>query len=76
MPIEGVTIVLKNTRTGAISDIKGEFTISASKGAELVISNIGYETKTIIVESSSLTILMALSNMGTGSPNHTICGLN
>lgn len=58
LPIEGVTIVLKNTRTGAISDIKGEFTISASKGAELVISNIGYETKTIIVESSSLTILM------------------
>ncbi len=63
LPIEGVTIVLKNTRIGTISDNKGEFTISASKGAELILSNIGYETKTIIVEGTSLSVLMEPSSI-------------
>lgn len=48
-PIIGANIVVVGTSDGTISDIEGNFTISASKGDVLRISFIGFMDKTITV---------------------------
>jgi TonB-linked SusC/RagA family outer membrane protein len=44
-PVAGATVSVKGTSTGTSTNPNGEFTISAAKGATLVISNIGFAEK-------------------------------
>lgn len=44
-PIAGASVTIKNTSTGTTTNLKGEYTISAAKGAILVFSNIGFTSK-------------------------------
>lgn len=48
-PIIGASIMIKGTKTGVVTDVNGSFSISASQGATLVISFIGYSAKEIVV---------------------------
>ena len=50
MPIIGVNIMEKGTTRGTITDLDGNYTLDVSPDAELVISYIGYNTKTISVK--------------------------
>lgn len=43
-PLIGVTVLVKNTTNGTVTDIDGQFTIHASPGDHLVFSYVGYET--------------------------------
>jgi TonB-linked SusC/RagA family outer membrane protein len=52
-PIHGAAVLLKNTNMGTTTDSNGNFSINASSGSTLVISNIGYETLTIPVDGKS-----------------------
>lgn len=52
-PIFGANIVIKGTKITATTDNNGMFTISALKGAVLVVSFVGYESKEITVGSES-----------------------
>lgn len=55
-PIVGATVKAENTSVGAITDISGVFDLKAN-ATKLVITNIGYETKTIdVVDGKSLSI--------------------
>ena len=55
-PIVGATVKAENTSVGAITDISGVFDLKAN-ATKLVITNIGYETKTIdVVGGKSLSI--------------------
>lgn len=45
----GVTVQLKGTFTGAITDFEGKFLLNADIGKTLVFSFIGYKTKEIVV---------------------------
>lgn len=55
----GVTIQLKGTMKGTITDFDGNFSIEASQGETLVISYIGYKTQEIVVSNNSnLTIML------------------
>lgn len=55
----GVTIQLKGTMKGTITDFDGNFSIEASQGEILVISYIGYKTQEIVVSNNSnLTIML------------------
>jgi len=45
----GVTVGVKGTTKGVITDGDGAFTISVASGATLVFSYIGYETKEVVV---------------------------
>lgn len=49
-PVIGATIQVKGSETGVISDINGDFTISVSPKATLVVSYIGYRTKEISLD--------------------------
>ena len=48
-PVAGATVTVKGTNTGTSTNTKGEFTIPASKGAVLVITNVGFAEKELTV---------------------------
>jgi outer membrane receptor protein involved in Fe transport len=60
--IEGATIMVKGSSKGVASDPSGGFTLEASGKVELVISAMGYTSKT--VEASGSSILVALPPSG------------
>ena len=53
LPLEGVTVLEKNTKNGTLTDSKGIFKLSVKQGAVLVISEVGFE-KVEVKSSSSL----------------------
>ena len=62
-PLVAVSVVLKGTPQGTITNESGAFTISAPPGSTLVLSSVGYESKEIkLGNQSSLTITLSLTN--------------
>ena len=57
-PLTGVTIKVKGATLGAVTDIDGNFTLKAAKGAVLECSYVGYTTQTVAVTGASLHIVM------------------
>ena len=55
-PLIGVTVLLKGSASGTVTDIDGNFLIKASKGETLVISYIGYKTQEILLASDKATL--------------------
>jgi TonB-linked SusC/RagA family outer membrane protein len=53
LPLPGATVLIKGTTSGASSDFDGKYTITASQGATLVFSFIGYNSQEVRVSSSS-----------------------
>lgn len=47
--ISGASVEVKGTNTGTTTNNNGEFTITAARGATLVVTNIGYATQEIVV---------------------------
>ncbi len=65
-PIPGVSIKIKDGKTGTISAIDGSFTIDAKAGDQLVFSFIGYTTQQILVGSANainVTLNQITSNL-------------
>ncbi len=59
-PIIGANVVVVGTSNGTISDVEGNFTISASQGDVLKVSFIGFVDKTVTVaEQTTLQIVLA-----------------
>jgi hypothetical protein len=56
-PIAGASIVEKNSKSGVSAAPDGSFTISVKKGAKVVVSAVGYETREV---SSSATMMIQL----------------
>ncbi|TDN98410.1 SusC/RagA family TonB-linked outer membrane protein [Sunxiuqinia elliptica] len=52
-PLIGVTIIIKNTATGTVTDVDGSFVINAPQGSSLVFSYIGFKKQEIVVESQN-----------------------
>jgi TonB-dependent SusC/RagA subfamily outer membrane receptor len=52
-PVIGASIKVKGTGSGTITDVAGEFSLKASKGAVLVISYVGYATKDMPVGAAA-----------------------
>ena len=60
-PLIGATVMVKETKSGTVTDFDGNFTTKIAKGQTLVISYIGYETKNIKYTGQA-TINVALEN--------------
>ncbi|HAL63950.1 MAG: SusC/RagA family TonB-linked outer membrane protein [Bacteroidetes bacterium 38_7] len=58
--LPGVTIVVKNTTTGTVTDINGNYSITVPKGSTLAFSFVGYQTQEFVIETSQ-TLNVALS---------------
>jgi len=63
-PLGGVTVVVKGTKHGVVTDANGRFTLAANIGDVLEISSIGFETQSYPIKnaSSALTIVLKHSD--------------
>ncbi len=52
-PVAGAAVQIKNTKKAAITNGDGTFSIAAKKGDELIVSYIGYDTKTTVVNDDA-----------------------
>lgn len=52
--LPGVTVLLKGTTTGTVTDIDGNYSISVGDAATLVFSFVGYETQEVTVGGQSV----------------------
>jgi TonB-linked SusC/RagA family outer membrane protein len=73
--IPGVSVVVKGTTTGTITDIDGNFSLSAANGATLTISSVGYATQEVNVTGSTLNIAMAEDTKQLGEVIVTALGI-
>jgi TonB-linked SusC/RagA family outer membrane protein len=58
-PVIGATIQIKGTSQGTVSDMDGNFTLSAPAGGTLVISYVGYRTQEVPVSANVNVELVA-----------------
>uniref|UniRef100_UPI003563F005 carboxypeptidase-like regulatory domain-containing protein n=1 Tax=Lutibacter sp. TaxID=1925666 RepID=UPI003563F005 len=63
LPLPGVSIIVKGTTVGAITDFDGNYTIKASKGDKLTFSFIGMNTAEISIDKNNI-ISVYLSENG------------
>ena len=62
--LPGVTVVVKNTTTGTVTDADGKYSIKVNKDAVLVFSYVGYTTQEITVsEQKSLDISLSVGTL-------------
>lgn len=57
-PLIGVSVLIKGTSLGTITDIDGNFTLEAKKGDMLEISYIGYKTENIKVTGTKIKLTL------------------
>ena len=57
-PLIGVSVLVKGTTNGAVTDLDGNFTLEASEGAMLEISYIGYSTQTVAATTAPIKVVM------------------
>ncbi|MDY9917536.1 MAG: TonB-dependent receptor [Proteiniphilum sp.] len=62
-PVIGATIQIKGTSQGTVSDIDGNFNLSAPAGGTLVISYVGYQTQEVPVSANVSVQLSADSEL-------------
>jgi TonB-linked SusC/RagA family outer membrane protein len=61
-PLEGVSVLVKGTRTGAITDVNGNFSITVPDDAVLVFSSVGYENAEVNVNGqSTMSVVLKIS---------------
>jgi TonB-linked SusC/RagA family outer membrane protein len=63
--LPGVSILVKGTTRGTVTDADGKYTIEASEGATLVFSSVGYVTQEIAIGSSNVIDIILVSDVKT-----------
>ncbi len=58
--IPGVTVAVKNTTTGAVTDVDGKYSVKVNAGAILVFSYVGYTTQEVTIKDQKV-VNVALS---------------
>ncbi len=74
-PLSGVTVILKGTSVGVISDGNGKFSIMAPQNSTLTFSYLGYETKDVYVETGTNSLEVILSSSATVMDNVVVTAL-
>ena len=57
-PIVGASVLVKGTSIGASTNVDGQFSVKAAKGATLTVSYIGYATKEVTVTGPKLVVTL------------------
>ena len=60
--LPGVSVKVKATNVGAVTDINGNFTINAPQGSTLVFTYIGFATKEVRVSGTDLVVKLSESH--------------
>ncbi len=64
LPIPGVSVVVKGTTTGTITDMDGKYNIKVWQGKELLFSFIGMKNTTVIAEGGVINVKMEPESIG------------
>mgnify|MGYP001815094684 CR=1 FL=1 len=82
-PLPGVSVIVKNTSVGTVTDFNGRYSINANDGDILVFSYVGFDTQEIVVTSNTIDVEMkagvALDEIiliGSRNPNRTAMELS
>ncbi|MBV8388280.1 MAG: SusC/RagA family TonB-linked outer membrane protein, partial [Mucilaginibacter sp.] len=76
VPLPGVSIKVKGTGTGTVSDANGLFSINVPDNAVLIVSFIGYDTQEIAVTGkTSINVTLTSSNKGLNEVVVTALGI-
>lgn len=84
-PIIGAAVRLKGSSQGVITDIEGHFEIQAAPGDQLFVSSVGYTSKTIRVEKTTILSItlsedaktlqnVVVTAFGTGQKKESVTG--
>lgn len=57
-PLIGVSILVKGSTSGTVTDLDGNFNLNVPKGAVLEVSYVGYVTQIVTVNASTLNIVL------------------
>ncbi|MBN1340069.1 MAG: TonB-dependent receptor [Bacteroidales bacterium] len=60
--LPGVTILLKGTTNGTVTDIDGNFAITVPQNSTLVFSYVGYETQEVIASQQKINISLSIES--------------
>ncbi|SEW35465.1 TonB-linked outer membrane protein, SusC/RagA family [Chitinophaga arvensicola] len=75
-PLQGVSIQIKGTTRGTLTNATGGFTLQANPGDILIVSILGYETKTVTVGSdANINITLAVQDAQLGAVVVTALGI-
>lgn len=55
-PLPGVSVIIKNTNSGVITDFDGKYSIDANIGDVLVFSYVGFDSQEIIVNQNTINV--------------------
>lgn len=58
-PLIGVTVFVKGTSNGTVTDIDGRYVIQANQGQTLVFSYVGFVTQEVVVEGDVINVSLA-----------------
>jgi TonB-linked SusC/RagA family outer membrane protein len=65
IPVSSVTVIEKGkASSGVTTNERGEFSISVAKGSTLVLTGVGYDSKQVVVNSSTMAVALATSVKG------------
>lgn len=62
LPLPGANIIVKGTSVGASADFDGFYTLRANKGDSLVVSYVGYQSKTVAYNGEATFNIQLLEN--------------
>lgn len=60
-PLPNVTVMIKGSKNGTITDQNGQFSLNASENSRLMFSNVAYQPREVKITNSDV-LLVALSN--------------
>ena len=59
LPIPGVSVLVKGTKSGTQTDFDGKFVIKASPSQVLIISFVGMKTQEVLASSTSISVKLS-----------------
>lgn len=62
LPLPGVSVLVKGTNKGTVTDFDGKYSIIANKGDVLIFSFIGFKTKEVTVSDNTINLQMLVSD--------------
>lgn len=65
LSLPGVSIKVAETALGTVTDINGNYTITAPEGSSLIFTYIGFQTQTIAVREGRIDVIMKVDEAGT-----------
>ncbi len=63
LPIPGVSVLVKGTKSGTQTDFDGKFVIKADPSQTLIFSYVGMNTQEVVAKSTTINVKMASSAM-------------